>query len=818
MWTATLDLDPKRVLLTRLLGRFYPGAYVASFSPLQVQNLPRQTLPANNWVRVRNRLAGISGNDLLLIRGDGDFRVAPAALTSRRPAYPGDEVVGEVIEIGDDVQHLHVGDRVVFQYASNCVSAGAQPLCRSCAAGNYTLCENGELLGPQPFGGGWSEEMLLHEQQLFPISSQISDEQAVMISPTAVALHAVLRRPPQANERVLIVGAGTIGLLTLQLVHLLAPQAEVSILARHSFQVEQATRMGAAHIIYPQDSYSGVQQATHAHLYRGLFNNRLLLGGYDAIYDTVSSPQTLHNALRWIRTRGTIVQAATNLSFMHLDLTPVWYQEVNLLGSRGHGLDVWPLDGNTERSTFSIVAELIEGGRLHPEQLITHHFALNDYKHALLTTMSKTRSRAIKVVFDHALLPVSVVPNVRASAHQPRPGIIDTEARRKARESEAIELPVPTSPLSPSSTPPSTPEPSSVPLPAPLPVSYDNSSFDEEPDENWDQDTEAALPVVRPWQVTRPIPASELENADSGDRQEAASKQDTRPIPAAEVYRGDEPPATSTIPAPASPSQEEPDPVISEWRTPEPADLSAQATQNQEAREEVIPYEADSTFFVPSPASPYPTADEQKTDAVPPYYENGVWFDVYAETPAPANLPDNHEADAPLATRARSEAVAPEATIVDPEAETSINTLAASETEDAGRAAQAAAQEETPLSTFEMPPASATSSATLQSLVEADEPANTVVPDQSAKEAEVPQDMDQTVAPSTTTDEKETTQPVLEAVYPRSDEEPSGETSEGSETLQSVEDATVTQVVSKKPRTPRRRKKSAGTPPANNGE
>src|SRR5581483_2586720 len=299
MWTATLDLDLKKVLLTRLLGRFYTGAYVASFSPLQVQNLPRQTLPANNWVRVRNRLAGICGSDLHLVCADGDFRIAPAALPGRKPTYLGHEVVGEVIEIGDDVQHLRVGDRVVLQNGPNCVSAGVQPLCRFCAVGNYNLCENGPLPGPEPIGAGWSEEMLLHEQQLFPISSEISDEQAVMIEPTAVALHSILRHPPQSNDRVLIIGAGTIGLLTLQVVQLLAPDAEISILARHAFQVEQATRMGATHIIYPQDAYTGVQHATHARLYHGMFGNSMFMGGYDVIYDTVGSQRTLHNALRW---------------------------------------------------------------------------------------------------------------------------------------------------------------------------------------------------------------------------------------------------------------------------------------------------------------------------------------------------------------------------------------------------------------------------------------------------------------------------------------------------------------------------------------
>ncbi len=64
MWTSTLELNPRRALITQFMGRFWREAYFSSFAPLQVQNLPRQPLPASDWVRVRNHLAGICGSDL----------------------------------------------------------------------------------------------------------------------------------------------------------------------------------------------------------------------------------------------------------------------------------------------------------------------------------------------------------------------------------------------------------------------------------------------------------------------------------------------------------------------------------------------------------------------------------------------------------------------------------------------------------------------------------------------------------------------------------------------------------------------------------
>jgi 2-desacetyl-2-hydroxyethyl bacteriochlorophyllide A dehydrogenase len=418
MWTSTLQFDPTRVLATQLLGRFWRGAYFSRFAPLQVHNLPRQPLPATSWVRVRNRLAGICGSDLHLIYVDGDFHIAPAAIPSHGQSYPGHEVVGEVVEVGEEVEQLQVGDRVVLEYGPNCLSAGLQPLCRACASAHYSLCERGMLPGPHPIGGGWSEEMLLHEQQVFRISPRMSDEQAVLLEPTSVAVHAVLRHLPQVGDKVLIIGAGTIGLLILQALQALAPQTEVSVMARHAFQVELATRLRATHILYPQDSYQGVQKATGATLFHGIMGNRMLLGGYDVIYDTVGTQHTLHDALRWTRAGGSVVLVGVSLHTMHLDLSPIWYQEVNLVGTLAHGMEIWPTGSGDYHSTFAVAAELIEQSEIDPEQLISHRFALTQFKDALLTASQKSHSRATKVVFDYSLLPTSSVPNVHASARQ----------------------------------------------------------------------------------------------------------------------------------------------------------------------------------------------------------------------------------------------------------------------------------------------------------------------------------------------------------------------------------------------------------------
>jgi len=506
MWTSTLELSLRRVFLTQLLGRFWHGAYFSSFAPLQVQNLPRQQLPASNWVRVRNHLAGISGSDLHLVYVDEDFSIAPAALPSRRYSYPGHEVVGEVIEVGDDVQYLHVGDRVVLQNDPNCISTGSQSLCRSCAAGNYNLCERASSLSDlRPIGGGWSEEMLLHEQQLFRIPPEMSDEQAVMLEPSAVAVHAVLRRLPHPGDHVLIIGAGTIGLLTLQVIRALAPHATVSVMARYSFQIEQATRMGAAHILYPQDSYKGVERATGARLYKGMFGNKMLLGGYDMIYDTIGTRKTIHDSLRWTRADGTVVLVGLSLHSMHLDLTPIWYQEIDLIGTFSHGMETWPVGTHEHYSTFAIAAELIERRQLHPEKLITHRFALNNYREAFSAATEKSRSRATKVVFDYSLLPASVVPNVRTAARRRRPATTTAIwPQELLSDHEAPSW----SPTPDEQFIPPVPEVAPEPEPLEIPMLPEDSSWSPTPDEQFIPPTLEVAPEPEPPEIPISTPQS----------------------------------------------------------------------------------------------------------------------------------------------------------------------------------------------------------------------------------------------------------------------------------------------------------------------
>src|SRR3990170_5007119 len=313
----------------------------------------------------------------------------------------GHEIVGRVSEVGPGVTSFKVGDRVAhFRGGHNCLALGREPPCRQCATGNYNLCEApAEELADGSFGGGWTEERVSPVGQLFPIPDDVSDENALLIEPAGSALRAVLRRTPQPGEKVLIIGQGTQGLAALQPVRSLQPDCHVSVVARFPYQADMARRFGAHEVIMMgADLYAEAGRLTGAHVYRGMFGSRALLGGFDVVYDCVGIPSTLKDALRLARARGTVVLVGVYLAPMRIDLTPTWYWEVDLIGVLAHGGE----DFEGQRlSTFEVLARLLQQKRIDLAAIITHRYQLGEWRQALATAIHQPRTHSIKVVFDY---------------------------------------------------------------------------------------------------------------------------------------------------------------------------------------------------------------------------------------------------------------------------------------------------------------------------------------------------------------------------------------------------------------------------------
>ena len=405
MRTIYVDKNIPRILLTKVLKPVWTGVVFSGLSPSHFAELPDPQLPGPRWVRVKNHQCGICASDLTLLTAAADPSIAPAALPGTQRFYLGHEVVGEVVEIGAGVTHVGLGQRVIMDaQGANCLNQEIDPPCPQCSRGNIALCENASAgKGGSSAGGGWSDSYTTHETSIYLVPDALSDDQAVMAEPLSVGMRAALRRTPEPGQHVLVLGSGTIGLCTIQALRALSPGCHITCVARHTFQAEKARSLGTDEVLSGKDLYASTAEITGARLYTGMLGNRMLLGGFDVIYDCVGAARTLKDSLRCVKAGGTVVLVGINLKPLKLDLTPVWSQEVQLVGNVAHGHDAW--QGKWWHD-YDLVMDFMHAGKLTADGFITHRFSLARWREAARTAMDK-RTGSIKVVIDHRMTAIS---------------------------------------------------------------------------------------------------------------------------------------------------------------------------------------------------------------------------------------------------------------------------------------------------------------------------------------------------------------------------------------------------------------------------
>jgi threonine dehydrogenase-like Zn-dependent dehydrogenase len=240
--------------------------------------------------------------------------------------------------------------------------------------------------------------MVVHKSQLVKIGEDISDLDAILIEPTACSVRAALKRPPAPGEKVLVIGAGAIGLNMIMVLKAICPEAELWVLGRYSHQAEMAKRLGATDVILGHGAYEKVARATGGRYFRGLFSNEMIIGGFDVIYDTVGNDNSIKDALRWARAEGTVVIVGINFAPKRLDYSPIWYQEVSLLGIDCHGQETFR---GKSMTSFDVALTLYREKKLDFSGFVTHTFPMADFRHAVDVFFDKGKHKAVKIALVH---------------------------------------------------------------------------------------------------------------------------------------------------------------------------------------------------------------------------------------------------------------------------------------------------------------------------------------------------------------------------------------------------------------------------------
>jgi L-iditol 2-dehydrogenase len=392
---------PVRYLWTRFAAARRPGLALGRTGCVTFDEVEPPALPGPDWVRIKTTLSGICGSDLSAITANDSFTLEPFG------AYPftfGHENTGVIDSVGANAGTFQAGQSVIVNPMLSCTQRGLEPVCDACARGEYGLCRRtrdgaigtGPMIGYCPtVGGGWSRYFVAHKTQLHDASG-LPDDVAILTDPFASSLRPVLLHPPREGDTVLVIGAGSIGALTVKALRLSGWTGEISVLGRYGFQLELAEQAGATRCFRSRDeAFRWAAALRGAVSYKPTLAPKFVEGGPSLVYDTVGSESSIADAIALTREGGRIVLvgAAAKVS---VDWTRIWYRQLSVAGVFAYGHA--PYQGQ-QRDIYDVSIQLMKNDGFGELKMVTHKFPLEDYRAALTAALDKNGYRSVKVVF-----------------------------------------------------------------------------------------------------------------------------------------------------------------------------------------------------------------------------------------------------------------------------------------------------------------------------------------------------------------------------------------------------------------------------------
>jgi L-iditol 2-dehydrogenase len=318
---------------------------LSEYKRLEVRDVPAPEVGERD-VLVRVRASGICGSDVHGYDGSSGRRLPPVVM--------GHEAAGVVERVGPGVARFAAGARVTFDSTVSCGT------CAYCREGRVNLCDRRTILGvscPEfRREGAYAEYISVPEHIVYPLPEEVPFEQAAMVEPISVAVHAVSRAPMPARTAV-VVGTGTIGLLVIQALRAAGTERVIAVDVEED-KLALARRLGADVGLNPK----GVDVPAEV--------RRLTERGADVALECVGATEPIKTAVASVRKGGSVVLVGNIAPAIQLPLQQVVTGELTLLGTaassgeypraiellRTGAIDVCPL--------ISAVAPLEEGSRM----------------------------------------------------------------------------------------------------------------------------------------------------------------------------------------------------------------------------------------------------------------------------------------------------------------------------------------------------------------------------------------------------------------------------------------------------------------------
>ena len=261
--------------------------------------------------------------------------------------------------------------------------------CKPCRDGRYEMCRNYSYLGSRT-DGGFAEYAAVPEWNMIELPDNVTFEQAAMLEPMAVAVHAMRSISPSCDDTVAVMGLGTIGMLLVMFL-LDAGVTDIYVIGNKDFQRKTCKAMGIDEIRYI-DAASEEQNSAVAEQIMNVTHGR----GVGVFFECVGKNETIETALKVTAPGGRIQLVGNPASDISFDRDTYWKILRNQLTVKGSWNSSFTHDDDDD---WHYVLKRLEAGAIHPEQFISHRFAFEELDKGLEIMRNKTEDY-IKVMIE----------------------------------------------------------------------------------------------------------------------------------------------------------------------------------------------------------------------------------------------------------------------------------------------------------------------------------------------------------------------------------------------------------------------------------
>ncbi len=331
-------------------------SFAAYDMALQELDMP---IPGDREVLVQVHAVGICGTDLKIYQGHYDAYTPPVV--------PGHEFSGTIVAVGPGVSGFEIGTRITAHAPTTC------GVCRSCIEGRENVCMHKTRTGFND-NGAFAQYVKVKTHQIHVLPEGMDLTQAALIEPLAVVVHALRHVQVKPSDTVLIIGPGSIGLLSLLLCKANGGTVVVSGLEKDHKRLLKAREMGADRIMHAEESGDEADLLA-----------RTAGEGADIVIECTGSPGGINQGLRLCRRGGRYVQVGTWHSEVAIDFMKIAYKEIEVSGSFSHTSSDW------EESL-----RLLGQGKLDLSPLIAKTWSLEEWEKGF---RALENGEELKVVF-----------------------------------------------------------------------------------------------------------------------------------------------------------------------------------------------------------------------------------------------------------------------------------------------------------------------------------------------------------------------------------------------------------------------------------